>query len=57
MLKEDVIIGPIANDTIYDTLGVLTSGFWSADQSLELLQIGPTYYQIVLKTPAAAKQL
>ena len=25
--EYDVIIGPIANDTLYDTLGILTSGF------------------------------
>ena len=29
-LEHDVIIGPIANDTIFDTLGVISSGFLSS---------------------------
>ena len=36
--EADVVIGPIANDTIYDTLGVLTSGVLTREQSLELLR-------------------
>ena len=53
----DVIIGPIANDTIYDTLGIFTSGFLSEEQALELLKIGPCYEQIALKTDKAAYNL
>ena len=55
--EADVIIGPIANDTLYDTLGIMTSGFLSDDQALQLLLIGPLYQQIVLKTKKAAAQL
>lgn len=53
----DVVIGPIANDTIYDTWGVLTAGLLSPAQALDLLAIGPQYTQIAVKTPAAAAQL
>lgn len=53
----DVVIGPIANDTIYDTLGVLTSGVLTRAQSLELLRIGPAFEQTVVKTERAAAQL
>ena len=53
----DVIIGPIANDTIYDTMGIFTSGFLSKDQVMEMLLAGPAYEQIVLKTEAAAGKL
>ena len=53
----DVIIGPIANDTIYDTLGITTSGFLTREQAMELLLIGPEYTQVTLKTEAAAAQL
>ncbi len=53
----DVIIGPIANDTIYDTLGIITSGFISRDQALRLLMIGPVYEQTVIKTEKAAAAL
>ena len=53
----DVIMGPIANDTIYDTWGITTSGFLPREQALRLLSIGPEYRQIVVKSPAAAARL
>ncbi len=53
----DVIMGPIANDTIYDTWGIITSGFLPREQALRLLSIGPEYRQIVVKSPAAAARL
>ena len=53
----DVIFGPIANDTIYDTLGIFTSGFLTDEQALSLLMIGPCYRQIALKTDRAASRL
>lgn len=53
----DVIIGPIANDTIYDTLGIITSGFLSEKNSLRLLMVGPAYIQVALKTEKASDQL
>ena len=56
-LTADVIVGPIANDTIYNTFGILTSGFLKQEEALKLLLIGPEYQQIALKTEKAAKQL
>lgn len=53
----DVIMGPIANDTIYDTWGISTSGLLSREQSLALLMVGPEYEQAVLRTERAASQL
>ena len=53
----DVIIGPIANDTIYDTYGILTSGLIDEKKALEVLMIGATYEQIVIKSEKAAKAL
>ena len=53
----DVVVGPIANDTIYDVMGITTSGLLRRDQSLALLLEGPAYEQIVLKSPRAAQQL
>ena len=55
--EADVIVGPIANDTIFDTMGITTSGILSMEQSLPLLMIGPEYRQIVLKSERAAGQL
>ncbi len=53
----DVIVGPIANDIIYDVMGITTSGFLDRKQALQLLSIGPVYTQVVIKTPKAASQL
>lgn len=55
--QYDVIIGPIANDTIFDTLGIFTSGFLSSEEVLRYLMVGPTYTQIVLKTKKATSFL
>lgn len=53
----DVVAGPIANDIIYDVLGITTSGFLTREQSLKLFLIGPVYRQIALKTEKAADHL
>ena len=53
----DVITGPIANDTIFDTAGILTSGILNAEECLRLLKIGPVYIQTVIKTEKALKSL
>ena len=53
----DVVIGPIANDTIYETWGIITSGFLNKEQALRLLMIGGEYKQIVVKTQKAADGL
>ena len=55
--EDDVIIGPIANDTIYDTLGLLTSGLLDDALALRLLRLGPSFEQIVIKTDKARSQL
>ncbi len=57
MTEYDVIDAPIANDTLYDTMGILTSGFLSPEQSLALLRLGPEYRQIALKSGQAAARL
>lgn len=54
---EDIIIGPIANDTLYDVLGITTSGILNKEQSFQLLNIGPVYNQFVLKSVKASSQL
>lgn len=56
-LNVDVVIGPIANDTIFDTLGIITSGYLRSEDALKLLMIGPAYTQIAIKTEKAASQL
>ena len=56
-LREDVIIGPIANDTLFETFGLITSGFLSSAEAMKLLLIGPEYTQVVLKTQKAINLL
>ncbi len=56
-IQADVIIGPIANDIIYDTMGITTSGVLPKDISLALLMIGPEYQQVVIKTEKAKSKL
>ena len=56
-LVADVVIGPIANDTIFDTLGIMSSGFLKPEAAVRLLMIGPEYTQVVIKTEKALKQL
>lgn len=53
----DLIIGPIANDTIYDTWGIITSGLLEENQALRLLMTGPVYEQTVIKTEKAVSAL
>jgi hypothetical protein len=57
MIDDDVIIGPIANDTLFDTFGIITSGILKKEQALQLLQAGPTYRQIVIRSGKALDQL
>ena len=57
MAEADAILGPIANDTIYDVWGITTSGLIERPLALRLLQIGPAFIQVALKTPRAAAQL
>ncbi len=56
-LDGDVIIGPIANDTIFETYGVISSGYLKSEEAMKLLMIGPQYTQIAIKTEKAVSQL
>ena len=57
LVSYDVIVGPIANDTLYDTWGILTSGLLPPETALRLLCVGPMYLQTVVKTEKAARAL
>lgn len=57
LLGYDVIIGPVANDTLFETFGLLTSGFLTTEQSLKILSAGPEYTQVAIRTDAGAKAL
>ena len=56
-LSVDVVIGPIANDTIFETLGIISSGLLSPADAMKILMIGPEFTQAAIKTEKAASQL
>lgn len=56
-IEADVITGPIANDTIFDTLGIITSGYLKPEDALSLLAVGPEYIQVAIKTQRALSNL
>ncbi len=56
-LSADLVIGPIANDTIFETFGVISSGFLKPSDAMKLLMIGPEYTQVAVKTEKAVRQL
>ena len=56
-IDADVVIGPISNDTIFETFGIITSGFLKPEEALQLLMIGPEYTQAAIKTQRAADRL
>lgn len=55
--RYDVITGPIANDTIYDMFGIITSGLLKKEIALSLLSAGPEYSQTVIKSEKAVSSL
>ena len=55
--EYDVIVGPIANDTLYDTWGILTSGLIDSATALSVLSVVQAYEQTVIKTKKAATAL
>lgn len=57
LAEYDVITGPVANDTIYDTWGIITSGLLAKEDALQLLMLGGVYEQYVIKTKKAAEAL
>ena len=57
LAEYDVIIGPIANDTLYNSFGIISSGFLTKEEALSLLNEGPIYHQIVIKTDKALRAL
>ena len=53
----DLVVGPIANDTIFDTIGIITSGLLKKEDAMKLLLLGPVYNQTVLRSERAVSQL
>ena len=56
-LSADVVVGPIANDTIFETFGIISSGFLKPADAMKLLMIGPEFTQVAIKTEKAVRRL
>ena len=55
--EYDLITGPISNDTIFDSFGIITSGFLNSKEAMKLMMIGLCFRQVVLKSQRAADNL
>ena len=53
----DIIIGPVADDKVYATIGFFESRVLTREQAIDSLRINPLPDQIVLKTKAALELL
>ena len=49
-LAADVVTGPVANDTLYNTFGIISSGLLKPADALALLRIGPEFTQTAVKS-------
>ena len=56
-ISADVIIGPIANDTIFETYGLISSGYLKPEEAMKLLLVGPQFTQVAIKSEKAVSQL
>ena len=55
--QYDIIVGAVADDDVYRTLQVYTSGLLTKEQALEALKIKKLFNQYVFKTANALKAL
>ena len=53
----DIVIGPVADDDVYQTLQVYASGLLTKDQALQALKIKKLYNQYLFATPESLKTL
>ncbi len=55
--KYDVVIGPVADDDVYRTLQVYSSGLLTKEQALEALKVKKLFNQYVFATEKAISRL
>jgi hypothetical protein len=49
----DLVIGPVANDKVYATIGLYESGFLNKTNAIESFKVNPLFDQVVMKTERA----
>ncbi len=52
-LRYDLIMGPVANDDVYTTIGLYMRGFVSKESTISQLRVKRLYEQLVFATPKA----
>ena len=55
--RYDLIMGPVANDNVYTTIGLYMQGFMSREMTISELRVKKLYDQIVFATPRAFRFL
>ena len=55
--RYDLIMGPVANDNVYTTIGLYMQGFMSRGATISELRVKKLYDQIVFATPQAFRFL
>jgi len=53
----DIIIGPVANDDVYETIIAFESGIYDEQETLKRLQVRKLYNQYVFKNQEAMNKL
>lgn len=56
-VRYDLIVGPVANDNVYATIGLYMQGFMSREATIAELKVKKLYDQIVFATPKAFRHI
>lgn len=57
VIKYDLVIGPVANDTLYITLSLYEAGFLTKKETIVRLKVHPRFDQLAFITAKAIEQL
>ena len=50
-VRYDLIMGPVANDNVYTTIGLYMQGFMSRESTINELRVRKLYDQLVFASP------
>ena len=56
-VRYDLIMGPVANDDVYTTIGLYMRGFLSKEATINELKVKKLYDQLVFATPRAFRYI
>lgn len=55
--RYDLIVGPVANDNVYTTIGLYMQGFISREATINELKVRKLYNQVVFATPKSFRYI